>query len=276
MKYLLPSDHLLVLGILLVGLVVLWMTGVFKTREGFQTTTIFRSPTCPGGYTFFNDTKGSSFCCRNTANGDSQVNAYTHQCMAVGPTDLCAFSSTERDPRTRDGRYLPSCSSLKETLFTTAMEGQCPSVFPHFAIGDTSSRCCQSGLNDDGTACAPIDQANKKRYCVASGARAADELDCAQMRLYETVKCPTEDFIKIDYALGTREATKYGNKVAGLTLPVCFQMDSTCIPDEVIDFAKDRGAYTDKDPKNWKWSCSAWKRVNQQRDFTFQPVEEYL
>jgi hypothetical protein len=54
-----------------------------RLYEGFSAGPVLESPTCPPGYTFFNDAAGESFCCRG------RVNPYTHQCEApTGHTEM--------------------------------------------------------------------------------------------------------------------------------------------------------------------------------------------
>lgn len=75
-----------------------------NTLEGFAAPPI-HAPHCPTDYTFFNDSKGDSFCCAGT------VNPYTHVCTATEPSALCAFADEAEDPR--GGRIpLPRCADL--------------------------------------------------------------------------------------------------------------------------------------------------------------------
>lgn len=75
-----------------------------NTLEGFAAPPI-HAPHCPTDYTFFNDSKGDSFCCAGT------VNPYTHVCTATEPSALCAFADNAEDPR--GGRIpLPRCADL--------------------------------------------------------------------------------------------------------------------------------------------------------------------
>jgi hypothetical protein len=50
---------------------------LFGGVEGFSAPPVHEYPQCPpGGYKFFNDAQGGSFCCKGT------INPYTHQCEA--------------------------------------------------------------------------------------------------------------------------------------------------------------------------------------------------
>ena len=103
-----------------------------NTMEGFAAPPI-HAPQCPTDYTFFNDSKGDSFCCAGT------VNPYTHVCTATEPNDLCAFTDEAEDPR--GGRIpLPRCADLikpigpatkdKSTGVTEATEATAATVGP--------------------------------------------------------------------------------------------------------------------------------------------------
>jgi len=79
---------------------------VGNIMEGFAAPPI-KIPQCPTDYTFFNDSKGDSFCCAGA------VNPYTHVCTATEPNELCAFTDEAEDPR--GGRIpLPRCADLRE------------------------------------------------------------------------------------------------------------------------------------------------------------------
>jgi len=76
--------------------------------EGFAAPPI-RAPECPTDYTFFNDSKGDSFCCAGA------VNPFTHVCTATEPSALCAFTDEAEDPR--GGRIpLPRCADLMKPI----------------------------------------------------------------------------------------------------------------------------------------------------------------
>ena len=246
------------IAILLTSLVVLLVFHIVTTKnpladlvkEGFQAP-ILTTPKCPSGYKFFNDKLGESFCC------NGRINPYTHTCEAKGDTDLCAFKAQVKDPR-NPSALLPYCNELITTQAVTAQNNFCPTSLPNYA---TIGKCCLSSTDLDGVNCNDFDTAHKKNYCIVTGAVAAGEQLCSALQRDEATMCPA-NLEKVEYTLGQKETTKYGNQVAGLKIPVCFTPESSCIADNVLSYAQEKGAWTDKNVATWKYSCVNWDKVN--------------
>lgn len=269
------SKHLWVLLALLVGLIVLFAAGHFRTlSEGFQggvRKAYVKSSTlrCPPLYTFFNDEAGASFCCR----GD--VNPYTHTCTSPLDDDLCAFVAGTPDPR-NPKRKLRLCSDVIGEIFDTGSTEKCPTSLPHYATDGVTARCCKTGTTTDGSACVPDDlraedaYGKKTDYCIVEGQVAASEKRCTELKMLDTVHCP-DGFQSVGYVMREREVKKYGKGVQALILPTCYRVNESCIPDAALDYVStEYGAFADRAKKNadgsqdwstWKWSCSGLEKT---------------
>ena len=314
--------------------------------EGFSSP-IMSTPTCPGGFRFFNDNYGESFCCKG------KVNPYTHRCEAkadaaheeadytakksstidssdgdmftvgniplneckakcdansqcngysfydaydytqcswktkatpirytarqeqwtsytktgthtVTDANLCAFKDNVPDPRKRDGTVLPTCGALTHQTHKENENVHCPESLPNYA---SIGKCCKMGADLDGHDCVEMDNADTTRYCVTGNPTKAGEQRCDGLRMSETAMCP-KGLQKTTYAMGDREVKKYGTAAQGKTIPICFSMYNTCIPDSVIDTVQKFGIYTDKTPSGWKYACSGYEKVNVDKDLT--------
>lgn len=229
---------------------------IMKTLEGFQVPVV-SSPRCPGGFKFFNDRQGESFCC---AGG---VNVFSHTCMSKGANDLCAFVPKSKDPRNPE-RTLPLCASLITQQHQTNQDTLCPAALPHFA---SIGKCCMYGTDMDGYNCADFDNQDKSRYCILNGTPKPGEQRCDALQRQEQATCPAA-LQKVNYTLGQKESQKYGEKVKGLQIPVCFNPTSSCIPENILAYAQGHGAWTDKNPATWSYACANWTKVNINRDTT--------
>lgn len=228
------------------------LLALFTQTEGFTTT-----PKCPTGYKFFNDKIGESFCCKG------KVNPYTHACMGTGVGDLCAFKPNVQDPR-NPSAWVGMCSSLITEITATAARNSCPTALPNYA---SIGKCCLSSTDLDGYDCSDYDNANKKQYCIVSGTLKSGEQSCSTIQRGEQTTCPAT-LAKVNYTLGDKEVAKYGTGVKGLKIPVCFTPESSCIADNILTYAQQKGAWTDKNAATWKYACANWERVNVQRDLT--------
>lgn len=226
--------------------------------EGFQAP-ILTVPTCPGGYKFFNDKDGASFCCKGT------VNPYTHTCSAKGTYDMCAFEPDMRDPR-NPNTVLSLCSSLFSRIHQENKNNLCPSIYPNYA---SNGRCCKNGTDLDGKNCIDIDNQNPRNYCIIHGIPQGDEQRCDALRRDEATTCP-KGLQKVSYTLDSIETTKYGSSVKGLRIPICFNPTSSCIPETSLSYAQSQGAWTDKNAATWGYACANWTKKNIERDMTKQ------
>jgi hypothetical protein len=225
--------------------------------EGFGMP-VLTTPKCPIGYKFFNDEKGESFCC------GGEVNPYSHTCLAKGKNMICAFKPT---------KSLPLCSTLIKASHSASQTNFCPARFSNYA---SIGKCCYNHSDLDGYDCSKEDNADTSKYCKINGPLKAGEQLCSSIRMSEKAACPS-GLSKINYTLGPREVAKYGTKANGISIPVCFGIDNTCIPDNVITELQKNGIYDDK--KNlpaWKYSCSGWDKINIKRDLTGKMETNYL
>jgi hypothetical protein len=223
--------------------------------EGFAAP-IGDIPKCPTGYRFFNDKRGDSFCCNGT------VNPFSHTCEAKGALDLCAFEAEAKDPRNSE-RKLPSCAQMISKVHKQSQKSSCPDSLQHYgSIG----KCCLTDTDLDGYDCVREDNADKKRYCVISNPGPGEQ-SCSGLKQEAAASCPA-GLTKISYTLGKQEQAKYGPKAA-MTIPVCFGMEQSCIPNNVITDVQQQGVFSDKtNLDGWKYSCSGYERVHVQRDLT--------
>lgn len=242
---------------------------VSESLEGFGVapTTALQ---CPANYRFFNDAAGGSFCCRG------KVNPFTHTCEAAqgGRTNMCAFRPNVPDPRGPGLPTLPLCNAVADTIRETNQKGFCPSRLPNYV---SSGKCCAGPTQLDGEECSATDLADTSRYCVI-GARVnkPGEQLCKNMRLVETGNCPS-GMQRISYTLGAREKAKYGNNAAGVTMPVCFNMENACMPDEAIQEVQKSGIFNDKNNlPRWKYACSGYNTQFVQRDLTGTFDNKYI
>lgn len=226
--------------------------------EGFSAP-ISDTPKCPGGFRFFNDNYGESFCCKG------KVNPYTHRCEAKPDSNnLCAFKDGVPDPRKRDGTILPTCSSLTTQTHKANQDAHCPASLPNYG---TIGKCCKMGTDLDGYDCSEMDNADMARYCVIGQPTKPGEQACDNLQMSESAFCPA-GLQKMNYAMGEREVKKYGNSAQGKIIPVCFGVDNTCIPDTIVSAVQREGIYTDKKVGGWKYACSGYEKTNVKKDLT--------
>lgn len=231
---------------------------------------------CPPFHTFFNSANGDSLCCNGT------VNPYKHTCEGTTTlNDICTLSGNSRDPRDPT-RMLRSCREIV-AVETEAAASSCPASQPHLAMtvidGVEDYKCCANPVvMKDGTnySCSSEDAKDTARYCVmdGKGVPVTNPVDgkmermCSEGHMLDTAACPRDTlgrqvFQNVNYVMGEREATRYDiNDLKGLTIPTCFRLNETCIPESAIDYAQKRGAYTEYDPKTWEFSCAVWSRKN--------------
>ena len=280
-------NPLWVLGLLLLGVLTLAFLGFFKSEESFQTASapaptpaiatqnpasqLFR---CPPGYSFFNGPNGTSMCCKGT------VNPYTHQCIGADTVRnyLCTFSANEKDPRPAfKGDMIPECRTVTTQAMANASKA-CPTSLPHSAKeSDTAEKCCKNPVQiygDTGFTCSTEDLKDTANYCVAKGTPAINrttgkmERLCDEAYMVDTAVCPSDAlgkpvFQNVAYVMGDREAIRYDiADLKGLTLPTCYRLNESCIPETAITYAKSRGAFTEYDPKTWEYSCTVWSKRN--------------
>lgn len=231
--------------------------------EGFAAP-IGDIPKCPTGYRFFNDKRGDSFCCNGT------VNPFSHTCEAKGAQDLCSFESDSKDPRNPE-RKLPACTQMITKTLKDSQESFCPESLKHYgSIG----KCCFTDTDLDGRDCTREDNADTKRYCVINNPKPGEQ-SCSALKLDNATSCPA-GLAKMSYTLGKQEQAKYGPKAA-MTIPICFGMEQTCIPNNVIADVQKQGVFSDKtNLDGWKYSCSGYERVHVQRDMTAKMDTTYV
>lgn len=252
-----PYMAAVILGLLLFVAAAVWRS---SSKEAF-TATSDGVPRCPAGYQFFNDRVGTSFCCKG------RVDPLKNTCAPdAGANTLCAFKPNIPDPRNPTGRsVLPVCGALRSQLNAQNAAQFCATSLPHYA---DSGKCCRNPAAYGGGDCSPEDLRDTARYCIVGNTATLrpGERRCADVRLQDAAVCPTA-LQKMSYTLGAKENARY-NGAAGQTIPLCFGIESSCIPDNAITELKSRGIYTDKNVATWKYSCGVWNRQNVTRDMT--------
>jgi len=224
--------------------------------EGFAAP-IGDVPRCPTGYRFFNDKRGDSFCCAGS------INPFTHMCEAKGANQLCAFDDNRKDPR-NPNETLQSCTKMLSNQVIQAKTNLCPGKYPNYA---SIGKCCLNDTDLDGHNCTALD-VSPANYCVTGQNVKPGEQQCKSLQMDESAKCPT-GLQKQTYVMGAKEAKKYGAVANGVRIPVCFGMESSCIPNNVIESVQQQGIFSDKtNLDGWKYSCSGYERVYEQRDLT--------
>jgi hypothetical protein len=239
------------------------MSWISTQVEGFADP-VLDTPKCPVGFKFFNDSKGESFCCGGA------INRYSHTCLAKGNDALCAFKPGVPNPN--GSGTVPLCSSLIRSNHATAQASNCPEGLPNYA---SIGKCCYNPSDLDGYDCSKSDNADVSKYCKIAGPLQPGEQLCSAIRMSEKADCPA-GLSKINYTLGQRESTKYGKDANGINIPVCFGMDQTCIPDNVVSELQKRGIYGDKTRESWKYACSGWEKINIRRDLTGDMDSTYV
>jgi hypothetical protein len=237
-----------------------------RSIEGFASP-LLDNPRCPtGGYNFFTDKRGESFCCRGA------INPYTHTCEVADESALCAFRPNTVDPRNRH-HILPLCSSLIMDNHTTK-QASCPGSLPNYA---SIGKCCLNNPDMDDYDCTAADNADKSNYCKLAGPLADGEQLCGAITMMATATCPKEIPGVVLYKTGARESAAYGAAAGGVGVPVCMGMDNLCIPDSAISYLQGAtGLYKDKNIPNWAYSCSGWSKVNVAKDKTVMLDKSYI
>ena len=254
---------MIILGIALVLSMIRRAVKQSARKEGFATPLV-STPQCPIGYKFFNDKVGDSYCCK----GD--VDPYKHVCMATGAGSLCAFKVGAKDPLNK-ALNLELCTTRIKRQHSASQSVLCPPSLPHYA---TVGRCCKAGTDADSKNCMPADNSDVKHYCVTTGVLKKGEQRCDTLQSFEKSSCP-KGLQKMSRTLGTSEFKTYGKAAQGMTMPMCFGVDSFCYPDFAIRAAQAKGVFTNKNPKTWKYGCSAWETVNIKRDTTLAVDSSY-
>lgn len=176
----------------------------------------------------------------------------------VSDANMCAFEPNTPDPR-NPKQTLPLCNTLIGEIHEKN-QAACPTSLPNYAM---IGKCCAHNPNTDGFDCIPTDNADKNKYCKVVGPLNPGERLCNEVGVMDTASCPAQLPEKVTYVTGEKEAKVYGAGASGVTLPVCFGMNTLCIPDNVIGYNQDaNGLFKGKDIKNWSYACSAWKEKN--------------
>ena len=239
---------------------------IANALEGFANAPVTTAVKCPTGFKFYNDATGRSMCC------DGEINRYTHTCTPRSRGGICAFEPKVPDPRGPGFPTLPLCGAVVERVNFSNANSFCPRSLPNYA---TKGKCCASSTDMNGEDCSVLDLADKARYCVIKDARPG-EPRCMNLKMADDSFCPT-GMNKIVYPLGERERSRYGPAVDNTVIPVCTKLDATCIPDNVVKMLQAQGIYKDKkDLATWKYSCSGYDRIVNQRDLTAKMDNSYV
>jgi len=240
---------------------------ISRNIEGFAPAPVLDNPRCPpGGYNFFTDRRGDSFCCRGA------INPYTHTCEVADESALCAFRPNTPDPRNKH-RSLPLCSSLIVNNHTK-QQASCPASLPNYA---SIGKCCLNNPDLDDYDCVAADNADKTRYCKLAGPLAPGEQLCSALNMANSVVCPAQIPQIVLYKTGAAEVAAYGASAGNLSVPTCFGMNQLCIPDVAIQYYQNmNGLYKDKKIPTWAYSCSGWNTVNVKKDMTVKMDKSYV
>jgi len=243
-----------------------WMS---SQLEGFspQTLTV---PQCPVDstdangntihYTFFTDSAGESLCC------SGPVNSLSHTCTPANTSSsvgMCAFRTGVPDPIKGGTALLPLCNQVAEKTAKTNSQNNCPPSLPYYAVGNIGpgkssiQSCCKNQTNNNGTDCTSMDLQNNN-FCRIGPVVKASDRDCGTLRQFENATCPPE-LQKTLYTMGKTESAVYP-KASGIQAPLCFGVQHSCYPDDVVSKLQDQGVFTNepKDPKNWAFACAGY------------------
>lgn len=230
--------------------------------EGFAVspTTAIR---CPQGWKFFNNSAGGSFCC------GGEVNPYNGTCSDA--SKMCAFEPNVKDPRGPTFGALPLCKAVADGLTNHAQSSFCPRNLPNYAL---KGKCCNNSTTVDGEDCSPLDLADKKRYCVVNNPKSGEQ-SCRALKMAETGSCPA-GMKRVSYRLGEAERARYGSVTDGMVMPICTNVQNSCIPEEAVKEAQKMGIYKDKDVKKWLYSCAGYETRFVKRDASVKLDTTYL
>jgi hypothetical protein len=239
--------------VIAVVILILYETMVRRSTEGFAAG---QTPQCPTGYKFFVDARGESMCCAG-----GEIDRYKHVCTNSSPLGKCSLKKDKNSIW---------CGDLIAKKAAEASTNLCPKSMPHYA---TIGKCCATATDLDGYDCSDADKSQASSFCSASGSGSGS---CAQRKMEEGAFCP-QGMAKIPYTMGPKETAKYGAAASGKTIPVCFSMEGTCIPDNVIREVQKDGIYREKtDMASWLYACTGWDRVKNKRDLTGKIDSSYI
>lgn len=186
-----------------IGLIVLCV-GLISLMHWLQTEPFLVMGICPAGFTFFNDKRGDSFCCKGPVTNK--------QCTASGKYTMCGLAPNLPDPRS--GKPLPTCVQLMKD--TDPSSKFCASNMPNYIAPGNSPNskkyggCSAGRAEGDGSVFPRQPGSNDpmRPLCVISGAsgiidRMKDDTkfqspSCETLKLQETAKCPANMTTKYD------------------------------------------------------------------------------
>jgi len=211
-------------------------------------------------YTFYTDSAGESMCC------SGPVNSLSHTCTPADSQSLygiCAFRTGVPDPIRGGTATLPLCGMVAEMTNKTQASTLCPPSLPNYASGRIGvnkgliQSCCKNGPNNDGTNCSSIDLQNGN-FCRVGTKQQPSDKDCATLQQFDNAQCPP-NLQKTLYTMGSVETAAYP-KAANLQVPLCFGVEHTCYPDNVVDTLQKQNVFTKEpaNPKNWAFACSGY------------------
>jgi len=254
--------------------------GLIALMNWLQTESFISNSICPAGFTFFNDIRGHSFCCKGAVKNN--------QCTASGKHTICGLAPNLPDPRS--GKILPTCVQLIKD--TDPSSKFCPSNMPNYIAPGISNPamyaskqggCSISPAIGNGSGFPMGDMNGQwmplKPMCNISGAsdivnRMKDDAEspsCETLKLQETTKCPANMSTKYDqqmYVHCMQNNYKYDPKINDP--PFCY-------PDEILAMRQDRTTGKlfglEKAKKNCM-SCSFYKKRFIDKDTTAECVRE--
>ena len=185
-----------------IGLIILCV-GLISLMNWLQTEPFLATGVCPAGFTFFNDNRGDSFCCKGPV--------INKQCTASGKHTICGLAPNIPDPRT--GQPLPTCVQLMKDMDPSSK--LCPSNMPNYIAPGNSPNSWKNGGCSPGrpTGDGSVFPRAPGPICYISGAsdivnRMKDDAkfqntpngqpSCETLKLQETAKCPANMYTKYD------------------------------------------------------------------------------
>jgi len=243
-----------------------------------QTEPFLAMGICPTGFTFFNDKRGDSFCCKGPVTNK--------QCTASGKYTMCGLAPNLPDPRS--GKPLPTCVQLMKD--TDPSSKFCASNMPNYIAPGNSPNSkkyggCSAGRAEGDGSWFPLQPGSNNfvsPLCFISGAsgiidRMKDDTkfqspSCETLKLQETAKCPANMTTKYDkqmYVYCMQNNYKYDPKN---------NVPPFCYPDEVVALFPEHGRVGDmpiglEKAKTNCISCSYFKKRFIDKDTTAKCVD---
>lgn len=188
--------------------------------ESFVSGSVRSSKTeCPTGYTMYMY-NGSAYCCKGRVNGDASKLERTCVAASTEKHTLCALGPSEGE--------IPNCAGIQKAVMKDLGKKLCPPSMPNFYTNGEAGngRCCQSAVNEDGTAC--MDTRNMCSIGEQEN-EFLDPLGCRFLRLMDSdTTCPT-GYSKVKTTVQNPQSQYHGMTIYG-----CTNISKTCYTKPLI------------------------------------------